>query len=167
MAKLLSHDLCSSEDCEPCRQHVSLVSAVTATAAVAMAPGGDEAGVAVAITSSAAPAAAASRGRNNGRELLKGQWTEEEEQRLLEAQTLFPGYAGLVIVCAVLLCISYSISTMLFRVYTPAWALICLSCSETVQVLVFENAIRHSHGKFADDHAVSDVSIAHYQFSMR
>lgn len=47
------------------------------------------------------------------------------------------------------------------------WALICLSCSETVQVLVFENAIRHSHGKFADDHAVSDVSIASYQFSLR
>lgn len=91
--KLLSHDLCNSEHWEKSGQRVSLVSAVTATAAVAMAPGVDEAGVAVAITSSPAPAAAASRGRSNSRELLKGQWTEEEEQRLLEAQTLFPGYA--------------------------------------------------------------------------
>ena len=74
-------------------QLLCLLTAVTATAAVAMAPGGDEAGVAVAITSSPAPAAAAGRGRSNSREMLKGQWTEEEEQRLLEAQTLYSGYA--------------------------------------------------------------------------
>lgn len=47
---------------------------------------------------------------------------------------------------------------MLSKAYTPALATICLSCTETVQILFFENATRHSHGKFADDHAASEVS---------
>lgn len=67
--------------------------AVTTTAAVAMEPGSNEAAVAVAITSGGAPVAPPTRQRLHGDARFARPWTPDEEQRLLHAQVMYPGYA--------------------------------------------------------------------------
>ena len=63
-----------------------------AAAAVTVVPAGDEAAVAVAITSTPLPVALSSRGRNNSGE-SRGPWTPEEIRLLTEAHAMHPGYA--------------------------------------------------------------------------
>lgn len=91
-----------------------LVCAVAvATAAVAMVPGGTEAGVAVAITSSPAPAAAVGSRRNYSGEMRAQHWTEEEEQKLIEGQGRWPGYC--CISAMHLTCVGLACSCLLFE----------------------------------------------------